>query len=264
MAKKSKKSKKSKIDIDTETYALFQDNMTTGYQLIGGTVDSSQKDFAVLKRNKIFSNGFGKIEKGYTEVQQSLNNYVSILTDYYEELGTTEKKYVSEVQTIAVPRSFKLNDVIFESTNKTIDLKKSDGKSVVDGNDTILESELNTSTGIIKEAVFDQTKEEVKKSYYDDSSIVTKADLIDATNMMELRDNVYDDYYTINGLKLADITGESLKDIAIDDVYTVQEVDLKNVDAFRNVIKENSGDKVEYSLIGKSNLEKINKEGAAS
>lgn len=262
MGKKSK-SKKSKIDIDTETFALFQDNMKTGSQLISGTVDGSQKDFAVLKRNKIFSNGFNKIEKGYTEVQQSLNSYVSILTDYYEELGTTEKKYVSEVDTIEVPRSFKLSDVIFESTHKSIDLTKTDGKSVIDGSDTILESELDTKTGIIKDVVFDLSKEELKEAAFDEgTTVVKKTNLFDINTKTPVKDSTYEDFYTINGLKLADITGESLKDIAIDNMYSVQEVNLKNADTFRNVLKNNLEDNIEYSLKNKSELESVSKEGA--
>lgn len=253
--------KKSKIDIDTEKVTLFSDTINTGSNLISGTVDSSQKDFGVLKKNKIFSNGFNKIEKGYSEVQQSLKGYVSILNDYYEDLGTTEKKYVSAVESIEVPRSFILNDVLFASTNKEVDLKKKDGKSVVDGNDSVSESELNTSTGILKDVVFDQTKEEVKTSVYDEASIIKKADLLDATTTTEAKESVFDDVYTVNGLRLADVTGEALKDVVIEDKYNVQQVDLKDVNAFQAVNTIVDGNELEYTIGNKEKLENIDKEG---
>ena len=45
-------------------------------------------------------------------------------------------------------------------------------------------------------------------------------------------------------------------------MYSVQEVNLKNADTFRNVLKNNLEDNIEYSLKNKSELERVSKEGA--
>ena len=79
------------ITIDSNMVSNYNDFRAKISNNVNRLVDDSQSNFKTLKKNGIFRNGFGRIEKGYNEIGQSLVKYADILNNYYNDLNKMQK-----------------------------------------------------------------------------------------------------------------------------------------------------------------------------
>ncbi len=192
------------ISISSTNLEVFDTFSKTSISKIDHFTDESNKQFGKLRKTGIYGKGFNRIEKGYSEIGQSLTNYSNVLNAYYDEVQKCENMFSSSIESIYIPSEFSLNGFEIEVNNKDIDVRKKDGKAINDDNsqnnievtvnssinqqalnnienkDGNMVIKFNDSSSIYKETLENINNSIIDKiSNYDDSSKITKKDVND-------------------------------------------------------------------------------------
>ncbi len=197
----------------------FGDNINQNVNYI---IDDSQQNFNGLKKSNLLKNGFNRMERGYSEVNQSLQNYRKVLSSYASDLESFEKKGLLIIDSIYVPKTYSLDDVLIYNELKQEDLKKSDGKSVNEGMFVDKNHEVNILEHVSKENLGDILKSSTGEVFYDDSSNVVKRQFESIKNQSDESIKEYNDNYLIkNDLEMKNInSNQEIKPLEFDDNYS--------------------------------------------
>lgn len=237
---------------DTNNLSIFNDFSDGINNKITYAVDDSQRSFEGLKRNDIFKDGFTRVEKGYTEVNQSLQNYKRVLNNYGNDLMNFEKKGMDLIDSLNIPKTFSLNDVLINVNNEQTDLFKKDGKSVNEGKETgsVLETEVGEL--VDKENLKDINNDKVEEpSIYDDSSRIKTKVLDDISSTNNNLEKQYDESSRIHNEILDNINKEQdNKEQEYDDTSLIKDKEVLDEMNDEVVLNEQQLD---------DRLEKINK-----
>ena len=217
------------IVIDDKKMSYISDFTGKSSNMIGRTVDDSQTNFKVLKRNNMFGNGFNRIERGYSEVKQALNQYLYVMNGYYDNLNAFQKDYISLVNGINVPKSYSINDVTIANNKENIVLASNNG-NVLNSNNTMENVNLDKKPEIIKENLENINNNKTENVTYDSSSEIRKEEMNNIINEDEGIKN-YDDNYSIRKEQLNEMTNNiknTIKDY--DDNYSIKGNDINDLE----------------------------------
>ena len=230
------------ITIDSNMVSNYNNFHAKISNNVNRLVDDSQSNFKTLKKNDIFRNGFGRIEKGYYEIGQSLAKYADILNNYYDDLNKMQKEMAEVINGINIPSDFSINDVIIHNDNNNgIALSKNNGSSLK-SNETV-KQELDFNYQIEKENLIDINNNVTQKVQYDDSSKIEK-EIIKEISGNVSEETQYDDSSKIEKENLKEISGNVSEEVQYDDSSQIEKENQKDVKNDNAVLNSEDLDEV--------------------
>ena len=229
------------ITIDSNMVSNYNDFRAKISNNVNRLVDDSQSNFKTLKKNDIFRNGFGRIEKGYYEIGQSLAKSADILNNYYDDLNKMQKEMAEVINGINIPSNFSINDVIIHNDNNGIALSNNNGSSLK-SNETV-KQELDFNYQIEKENLIDINNNVTQKVQYDDSSKIEK-EIIKEISGNVSEETQYDDSSKIEKENLKEISGNVSEEVQYDDSSQIEKENQKDVKNDNAVLNSEDLDEV--------------------
>lgn len=190
------KGDKETIIIDDSKVSSYSDFTNKSSVMIDRMVGGSQDKFKTLKKNQIFANGFNRIERGYSEVKQAMNQYLGVINNYYDNLDVLQKDLINIVSGIDIPKSYLLNDVVITNNKENIVLNTNSG-NVANSNNLTDQVELDNESKINIENLNNINNDVTSSVNYDDSTEIQKQNINNINNGNEDNVKEYDDNYSV-------------------------------------------------------------------
>ena len=161
------------LSVSSNDTEIFNEFFKSNLSKIDELVSDSNNKYSGLKKIGIYDKGFSRIEKGYTEVGNSLNNYRKVLNEYYNEVISQDKKYSEIMDLIEIPNDFSLNGFVKNNGQFEINLNKNEGKNINDGTNDGESGALDLRNNFNKADLNSILNEETNKLEYDDNSYIS-------------------------------------------------------------------------------------------
>lgn len=185
--------------------------------MVGNTeanMDESKKqferDFKNLGEANLFVGGLDKMDKKMARVMNKmrvLNNAIKVNN---EQIALMEQSLKHEIESIEIPKDFKINNVANNVSYSALGMGKVDGRAVTDGTLNQIDETMAESVVVRNENLKDITKDTNLDTKVLNDYTVEKQDLTNINNEREQTEVKYDESSSVRGQeKLYDVNNQS-------------------------------------------------------
>ena len=249
---------KDVLSVSSKDTEIFNEFLKSNLSKIDELVSNSNNKYSGLKKIGIYDKGFSRIEKGYSEVGASLNNYRKVLNEYYDEVISQDKKYSDIMDLIKIPNDFSLNGFVKNNGEFELSLNKNEGKSVNDGTNNGESGVLDLRNNFNRIDINSILNEETNKLEYDDNSHISKQENLKDINNGTIEEKInYNSDSVIENKILKNINKDDNSDsVQYDDKTTIN---YANINSFGDLSNKESK-KIRFQIDENGNIKIVPKE----
>lgn len=208
------------VSINDDNMSLLSNFINEGDSRLVDIVDNTNENYQGLKKNGIYNTQ--NIEKGLNTVKIKMQNTLSVMNSYYDNISNINNDGIAFIDEISIPKNFSLDEVYAASKTENITVDKTDGTSVNNGIAAGAQAVLDTNSKIEKEEIQDISNKDVSTTEYDDSSIIKNENLSDISNSSENDIKQLDEYKQTEASTLTNIDNNNeTEQVSIDDSTSI-------------------------------------------
>ena len=177
---------------------------------MGDSKQQFERDFKNLGEANLFVGGLDKMDKKMARVMNKmrvLNNAIKVNN---EQIALMEQSLKHEIESIEIPKDFKINNVANNVSYSALGMGKVDGRAVTDGTLNQIDETMAESVVVRNENLKDITKDTNLDTKVLNDYTVEKQDLTNINNEKDQTEVKYDESSSVRGQeKLYDVNNQS-------------------------------------------------------
>lgn len=177
---------------------------------MGDSKQQFERDFKNLGEANLFVGGLDKMDKKMARVMNKmrvLNNAIKVNN---EQIALMEQSLKHEIESIEIPKDFKINNVANNVSYSALGMGKVDGRAVTDGTLNQIDETMAESVVVRNENLKDITKDTNLDTKVLNDYTVEKQDLTNINNEKDQTEVKYDESSSVRGQeKLYDVNNQN-------------------------------------------------------